>query len=383
MYAPTCLPRPEMKIAVIAQGSIPAQTANSIQNMKMAGALARLGNEVHVLAPGADPGIGWAVLAKHYGVKDRFKIKWIPFLSFWRRYDFALRAVRTAQDWGADLVYTRLPQAASLAAGRGIPTIFELHDLPSGTMGPWLLRRFLRARGARRLVVNTNQLAGEVRRRYQLPREKDFLLLAPNGVDLEQYRNLPRPEVARKKLGLPEGYTAGYTGHLYAGRGIGFILELARRLPKIHFLIVGGRPEDVVERKEQAGGLPNVHFTGFVPNMLVPLYQAACDLFLMPHGRKVSGSSGADIAQFANPLKMFEYLACGRPLLTSRLPVLREVLDETNAILLPGRDLKAWMAALGNLQKSPGRRAALAKAGKMTAAKFSWRGRAEKILKSW
>src|SRR3989304_10204251 len=103
-----------MKIPVIAQGAIPAQTANSIQNMKMAGALAGLGNEVKVFAPGKDAGVSWEQLANHYGLTEKFEIQWIPVLAFLRRYDFALRAVRRAQEWGADLVYTRLPQTATL-----------------------------------------------------------------------------------------------------------------------------------------------------------------------------------------------------------------------------------------------------------------------------
>ena len=369
-----------MKIAVIAQGSIPAQTANSIQNMKMAAALTGLGNEVRVLAPGADPGISWSQLANHYGLRNRFEIHWISFHLFLRRYDFALSAVRAAQKWRADLVYTRLPQAAALAARRDIPTIFELHDLPSGTMGPWLLRRFLKASGARRLVVNTNHLAEMMRKRFELPSERNLLVLAPNGVDVQRYTRLPEPQAARKNLGLLEGFTAGYTGHLYKGRGIRMIFELARKLPEMCFLLVGGRPEDVAHRKLQARELNNVHFTGFVPNAKLPVYQAACDVFLMPHSRRVACSSGTDIAEFTNPLKMFEYLACGRPIIASDLPILREILSAENAVILPIGDTQAWLNALQMLRNSPSRRQTLSNAGKHTAVKFSWENRGRRVL---
>ena len=370
-----------MKIAVIAQGTIPAQTANSIQNMKMAGAFVGLGIEVKVFAPGKDPEIDWRQLANHYGLEQQFEILWIPIRSFWRRYDFAFSSVRAAQEWGADLVYTRLPQAATVAGERGLPTIFELHDMPSGAMGPWLLRRFLKAPGARRLVVNTNHLKQKIQKRYQIPDEENVLLLAPNGVDLQRYEDLPTPELARKKLGLPETFTAGYTGHLYKGRGIELILELARRLPNVRFLFVGGRPEDVAWRKQQASDLAHAQFIGFVSNADLPLYQAACDVLLMPHERKVAGSSGADISEFTNPLKMFEYLASGRPILVSDLPILREVLNEENAILLPIGDAQSWESALTTLMASPARRAELSKAGEKTAAQFSWEKRAARVLR--
>jgi glycosyltransferase involved in cell wall biosynthesis len=182
-------------------------------------------------------------------------------------------------------------------------------------------------------------------------------------------------------LRLPEAFTAGYSGHLYAGRGIRLILELAQRLPKLRFLLVGGRPEDVAASKEQARGITNVHFTGFVPNADLPRYQAACDVLLIPYSQQVAGSSGSDIAPYTNPLKMFEYLACGRPVIASNLPILREILNEDNAIILPVGEFQAWVDALLALQRSPRRRAALAKAGRQTAAEHTWQKRAQRLLR--
>jgi glycosyltransferase involved in cell wall biosynthesis len=370
-----------MKIALIAPGPIPAQTANSIQVMKMAQALAEEGHALALFAPGSGADPSWQELSAHYGLSRRFEIRWLPAQPVLRRYDYAFAALRAGRAWGAELIYTRLPQAATLAARRGQATIFELHDLPSGTMGPWLLRRFLQADGARRLVVNTEHLAQEIRKRYRLPAQKDFLVMAPNGVDMQRYAKLPDPKSARGSLRLPDSFTVGYSGHLYAGRGVGLMLELARRLPKIRFLLVGGRSEDVAARKEQAGGLTNVHFIGFVPNAELPLYQAACDVLLIPYSRQVAGSSGSDIAPYTNPLKMFEYLASDRPVLASDLPILREILNEQNAILLPVGELQAWVDALLALQKSPRRRAALAKAGQQTAAEYTWQKRAQRLLR--
>lgn len=367
-----------MKLAVIAQGSIPAQTANSIQNMKMAHALASLGHELCIFVPGRNPNLPWEEIAKHYGLDRRLELEWLPSRTYMRRYDFALAAVAAAGDWNADLIYTRLPQAAALAAARGLPVIFELHDLPTGVMGPWLLRRFLAGKRPRRVVVNTRRLADLLGRRYRIT--EGLLLLAPNGVDLARYDNLPGPSEARRLLGFPEKFTAGYTGHLYNGRGIELIVEMARRLPDVFFLFVGGREEDVQRMTDQARGLGNVRFIGFVPNADLPSYQAACDVFLMPYSRRVASSSGVDIAAFTNPLKMFEYLATGRPIVASDLPILGEVLNENNAIILPADDIDIWVENLRSLQGSPEKRAALSEAAKDTAAEYSWEKRAASIL---
>jgi glycosyltransferase involved in cell wall biosynthesis len=370
-----------MKIALIAPTAIPAQTANSVQVMKMAQALTGLGHKVRVFAPGRDPNLGWKKIAKQYGLSEKFKMRWVTSLQSLRRYDYALGALRQARQWGAEVIYTRLPQAAAISAGRGTPTIFELHDLPSGTMGPWLMRRFLAGKGAGRIVVNTGNLEKEIKSAYSLPKKRGFLLLAANGVDLDRFSQLASPQKARQKLGLPQNFTAGYTGHLYAGRGIEMILEMAQLLPQMRFLLVGGRDADVERLRTETKHLPNVTFAGFVPNADLPIYQAAADVLLMPYGSKVAASSGGDIAAFTNPLKMFEYLACGRPILASDLPILTEILNYKNAIILPKNHVDAWVLSLQELQRTPERRKALSKAGRETAMQFSWEKRAEKILR--
>ncbi len=367
-----------MKIAMIAPGAIPAQTANSVQVMKMADALTAIGHDVRLYALDGGGDVEWDDLAKHYGLSRRFRVVLVPSRNFLRRYDYAIVAVREAREWGADVIYTRVPQAATWAANRGTPTIFELHDMPSGAMGPRLLRQFLRGSGAKRVVVNTKHLAEQVQRQYPLAEDK--LTLAPNGVDLAQYASLPDPQTARQKLGLPEKFTAGYSGHLYKGRGISFMFDLARKMPEITFLFIGGKPQDLEARKRESARIPNALFAGFVPNSELPVYQAACDVLLIPYREQVGASSTGDIAAFTNPLKMFEYLAARRPVLASDLPILREVLNETNAVILPIGDAPAWQAALEELKASHTKRASLASAGRATVEEFTWEKRAQRVL---
>ncbi len=124
---------------------------------------------------------------------------------------------------------------------------------------------------------------------------------------------------------------------------------MAECLPEVTFLLVGGDPEDVGRLQAQAKGLKNVILTGFIPNVDLPLYQAACDVLLMPYQRQVAASSGGDIARYLSPMKLFEYLACGRAILCSDLPVLHEVLNPENAVLLPPDDTQAWVKSSGKL----------------------------------
>jgi glycosyltransferase involved in cell wall biosynthesis len=384
-----------MKIALIAPTYLPARRANTIQVMKMAQAFTRLDHVVLVSIPGLpEQPVSWQDLANQYGLQQQFGVEWLPVNPRLRNFDFGWRAVRQARRQGVDLVYTRHPQAAALAAQLGMPTILEVHDLPGGRVGPRLLRLFLRGSGAKRLVVITHHLLHALEEQlggaYKVQTRTPFCVVLPDGVDLERYQDLPPPLVARQFLAqsgaLPgldvERFTAGYTGHLYSGRGLNLILEMARRLPLDNFLLVGGEPASVEETRQAAhsAGLENVWVAGFVPNANLPRYQAACDVLLMPYQRQVAASSGGDIGRFLSPMKLFEYLACRRPILTSDLVVLREILDEQSAVLLPPDDPEAWTQAIEALQKDPVRQGSLAQAAGTLAGKYTWDARARRLL---
>lgn len=378
-----------MKIAVVAPTSIPARRANTVQVMKMTQALMASGHQVRLAAPGGPP-VAWDELAHHYGLAERFPVDWLPVFPQGRSYDYAWRALFWARRWGAELLYTRLPQCAALSSWMGFPVIYEIHDLPHGALSPRLFRVFMRGRGARRLVVITQALKSDLEKHLGVSLAPPFAIVAPDGVDLSRYREVPAPHEARTKLHAnrildlaPEEFVAGYTGHFYTGRGIHMILELAQRMPAIKFLLAGGEPEAVGNLQQQLmkKSITNVILVGFVPNAELPLYQAACDVLLMPYQRRVAASSGGDIARYLSPMKLFEYLACGRPVLCSDLPVLREVLNEELAVLLPPDDPAMWQAALDDLSGDPLKRDRLGALSRQAAAQYTWERRAAQILR--
>ncbi len=371
------------KIALIAPTSLPSRRANTIQVMKMAQGISACGHDLLVISPKAsekswsEP--AWTDLEGHYGLHIVFPVIWLQANPLLRSYDFGYRAVTRARAWGADCIFTRHPQAAAYASLRGLPTILEIHDFPQGVAGPRLLWGFLRGSGARKLVSISQALLNDLSKRFNIPSPIDCLV-APDGVDIERYADLPGPVEARSMLNLPDRFTAGYTGHLYPGRGVDIILEIAARLPDFTFLLTGGNPEDVERYSASASGLPNVIFTGFIPNKELPLYQAASDVLLMPYQRNVAASSGGDIGAYLSPMKLFEYLASGRPVLSSDLPVLREILDADNAVLLPPEQVDAWADAIVELRHAPERRNFLGHAGVATAKEHTWQARAARIL---
>ncbi|MFO3796164.1 MAG: glycosyltransferase, partial [Anaerolineales bacterium] len=97
--------------------------------------------------------------------------------------------------------------------------------------------------------------------------------------------------------------------------------------------------------------------------------------------RNIGISSGnIDSSAIASPMKMFEYMATGRPILTSDLPVLREVLDENMAIFSPPAEAGAWKNALERLLADPTLRSRLGKEAQRRAQAYTWRERTRRIF---
>jgi glycosyltransferase involved in cell wall biosynthesis len=364
-----------MKIVCISAAQIPSDTANSIQVMKVCQAFVQLGHDVVLLVPGNHKSIiSDHQLLEHYGMERLFPIQWLPLRN---RRLFPWKATWQAQRLDAGLIYSWPLQSAALGLLTGIPTMLELHDIPTGRVGPLWLRLFLIFPGRKRLLPITEALRNTLR----LP--KKLTVTAPDGVDLERYATLPDPEPARRILGLPAAPTVLCTGHLYAGRGADLFLSLATKFPQASFVWVGGRPADVEIWIGRAAQLANVTFTGFVPNERIPLYQSAADVLLMPYQRTVSTSSGGNTAQICSPMKMFEYMAAGRAILSSDLPVLHEVLDGTMAVFCPLDNPGAWESALGGLLGDKKRRNALGQCARVAVEQYSWVKRAQRVLEGF
>lgn len=373
-----------MKIVAIAGSTIPSDTANSIQVMKACNALVQLGHDLTLIVPAASNVKGQTSsidLKSHYGIQKDFSIDWL--VSANRRL-FTWASVQRARALKPDVLYTWFPQSAVFGLLYKIPTIFEIHIQPTGLVGPLWHQAFAKMRGRKRLVSITQALVDVLAHDYNINMDLADVVIAPNGVDLERFAALPSsPETARQQLNLPSLPTVMCTGHLYAGRGADLFLALAKAIPQAHFVWVGGRPADIETWKQRAvsQNISNITFTGFIPNQELPLYQSAADILLMPYSRSIMGSSGtADSASVASPMKMFEYMAAGRAIVTADLPVIREVLNEANAVFCDPDNVGKWKVEIEKLLADETRRVKLGNQAKEDVQKFTWLARAEKIM---
>lgn len=329
-----------MKIAVITNSRIPSLTANSIQAMKVSQALMQLGHDLRMYAPAETEPVSPELLITHYGLRLIPRLELLPSSKRLKRFDFIFHAQHAAKRFDADLIYTWLPQSAVIGLWAGYPVVLEMHADVSGKMGAWWLRQFWKAKGRKVMTVTTSALRNALERSTKLALKNEGLIVAPNGVELEKYDGLPSPAEARRQLNLPDGLTVGFTGHIYPGRGADLLFELAKQMPQVNFLWAGGTPElvDFWRGKLTEAKMTNVTMTGFVKHESIPLYQAASDVLLMPYSRSISASSGQDIAEVINPMKMFEYMASARAIVSADLPSIREVLNDGNAVFCPARE---------------------------------------------
>ncbi len=365
-----------MRITYLASAAIPSASANSLQILKMCEAMVEEGHAVALVAPqtaDATQATGDEV-REHYGLRVAAALIRIDSPGFAGRRGLAWRMAGEAKRMQPDLVYTRGVDIALASAWRELPVVLELHQLPSGRLGPLYLRAFLHTRNCRRLVVITPRLLELLMASFPAARRAETIV-AGDAYDDTTYRALPEPRQARRALGIAmKGLVAGYFGSVVPGRGVETILAMARALPQIQVLIAGGVERPAAELSA------NVLWLGRIAPAKVALHQAACDILLMPYQAQVTVQGKGDTAEIMSPLKLFEYMAAGRPIISSDLPALRTMLDEDNCLLVPPDDTHAWVAALRRAAHSADLRRRLAHQAQVDVAPHTWRNRVRTIL---
>ncbi len=368
-----------MRILYISLSYVPSRRASAVQVVKTCAAFAAQGHDVALVTkhcreriePNVDDDFAF------YGVPRSFELVKLPRPI--RRGGGGVYAARVAQTvWSrrksVDLAYCRDMIGAAIVAGCGIPFIFEAHGVPEQ---PWLVRlwrRVLRSRHLVRVVAISQALADEIRARDLAP-AATRIVVAHDAAD-------PPPHAARPDARPGARFAAGYVGNLYPGRGVETIFALAAAMPEVDFHIVGGQTADI-ERWQATERRDNVHFHGFVPPAQLRRFYDTFDAVLMPYGTgPVRAASGGDIRRWMSPMKMFEYMASGVPIVSADVSVLREVLrDRHNSLLVEAGNVDAWRRALLELAGSPALRERLAaNATADLVSNYTWDARARRVL---
>jgi glycosyltransferase involved in cell wall biosynthesis len=318
-------------------------------------------------------------LGAHYQVSGDFEVVYTPtpFVDFelGRKWWHAWRALELPAVAAADVVYTRnFPTLFALARGRR-PFAYE-------TYRPWpdqfpVLAPFFRRAMASPFFLGAVLHSQFARDRYAaLGVDERRLLVAHNGHDPSRFLSPPPQRELREALALPlDRKIVVYTGHVNLTKGLDTMLRMAQKLPEVAFVLVGSEGRGVIETL--ARRTPNVRVVPWQPFDSVARYLMAADVLLQPPSRIPLKLVGNTVL----PMKLFLYLAAGRPIVAPDLPDMREVLKhDHNALLVPTGDDDAAAAAVARVLGEPGLSQRLAAGARETAAGLTWDARAGRIL---
>jgi len=371
-----------MRIAYISWSGIPSRSANTIQVMKMCEAFSKNGHEVLLFAK-KQPSLNSEPedIYSLYGIERKFDIAYLPPLSFaGAGYLYSILALPALWKFKPDVIYCRLISGCLLGLFFHIPSIFESHsDIgKSGKVAAKLLSWLINQKKPTRIVTISNALKESFVQNYQIP-EKLVCVAHDGADDLEEYQKDISSVSSDSAI-----FRVGYIGQLYNGKGMEIISQLAPLCPWAQFHIIGGTEEDLKIWKEKTSELSNLIFCGFLPYSQTHKYRSSFDVLIAPYLKKVgiAGHPEGDVSKWMSPLKIFEYMSVGKPIVTSDLPVLREVLeDNKTALLCNPDDINDWAKALLRLRDDASLRNFLGfNARQEFLSKYTWKARANLVL---
>jgi len=375
--------KPKPRLVYLSTARVPDDWAHVLQTLTMCEAFADVGAEVELVVPrrsrtsDVNP-FAYASVKPNFTITRLFCLDLFPgtqrrFFYWLRTISFFIAAKLYLAHKRYDVLYTREHQAGLFFRG----FIYEVHAVPKAN--DMLYRRlWKRARG---LVV----LTSFIRNRFVtagIPQE--WIQVAPDAVMVSKFSTPLSKKEARIELRLPNNaYLMGYVGTLKTMRmekGVACAVHSLGELPpEVHLVVVGGETEDIAEYKtlaEKEGVAGRVVFVGKVAHAKVPLYLKAFDIVVAPF------PDFEHYRFFMSPLKIFEYMASGVPMIVSDLPSLREVLSERTAAFIPPADASALAKKVLELRAHPEAAQTMAEAAKEDArARFSWSARARAILR--
>ncbi|MFC1559023.1 glycosyltransferase family 4 protein [Gemmatimonadota bacterium] len=187
------------------------------------------------------------------------------------------------------------------------------------------------------------------------------IAVMPSGADLDLFRPMDKTE-CRTNLKLdPSLLYIGFIGSFHVDQGIDYLIDAApsilSRNNDVRFLLVGDGPASGPWRKKvEELRLGEVFiFSGLVNYRSVPEYIGAMDICVAPHSPSTNQAS---------PVKLFDYMACRRPIVASNIEVVRQIVEECGcAILVEPADTDALADGIITLLDDEGMRDSMADRG--------------------
>ncbi|OHA27734.1 MAG: hypothetical protein A3C08_03185 [Candidatus Taylorbacteria bacterium RIFCSPHIGHO2_02_FULL_47_18] len=367
-----------MKIYYIANARMPTEKAHGIQIAKMSEALRAAGADVTLVVPRRGSG---GSLKNVYNLAADIPVVRIPVIPYAQSFligsasfmfsvfFFLLVKKMIGKKF---LVYTiDMDQFSfSFIPFLGVPYFVEIHDAKRrGALFNFL---FKHAMGV--LTIN-HIIKNKLCARFGLSEEK--VLVAPNGISYEFFNAVSITcEQARVALGLPqESRIALYAGQFYAWKGLEIFAEAARRAPNVLFYLAGGTRESFEKVTGIRALQENILFGGIRPYKEMPLLMRAADALI------VLGTKRDEYSYFhTSPMKLFEYLPIGRPIVASRTPAIADMVSEKEVFFYEPDNAENMAHAIVEAIRNKTVAATKVASARALAERYTWETRAESVL---
>ncbi len=365
-----------MKICYLSNSAIPSSFASSIQIVKMCEAFSQLGNDVLLITTNVKKNN--FDLFNFYNVKHKFSFKKIEnFTEFplgIKYYLFSLISILESFKFKPNIYITRNFFTCFLLILFKKKTIIELHhDLNTESrIVRFLVKylKFLNSKYLQKAIAITNSVGEEYIGKKYIQKRKVIVL--PSGSSLKQIKIFKKRE---------KNFNIGYFGSLYKSRGLDLIIKLAK-IDKANEYHLYGDLKDIKYLRYK-NSIKNLHLKNHVPYKNIPEKLSKMDILILPYVSSitVAGDVG-DITKYTSPLKLFDYLSAGKVIVCSDYKVLKEVINNKNAIFIRNyRNIYSWKNEINRLSCQPQKQFIMSKNNYNLSKEFSLKERAKKILK--
>jgi glycosyltransferase involved in cell wall biosynthesis len=365
------------KLLYLSASSIPSKSANSIHVMKMCDAFHRQGVNTTLLSREGSKAVA-EDRRDFYGTVSDFKIKSyptieLPGVSFFTSFLYFLSIIQSTKE--ETIFYGRDLPSLLLCVLLRRHVVYETHGVPHKKALVLMENSLLKSRYLKGIVFISQSL-------------KDLYSIsdsATRNIVLHDSADPPKNLDDKMPLKGTFKFNAVYVGALYAGRGIDLIYELAERLPNIAFHLFGGEQKEVLREQKSIERLQleNIFFYGYISPKETYKCRNSAEVLLMPYQKNVMTINNAsETSRYMSPLKLFEYMASRKPIISSDHRVLQEVLEDgVNALLCDPEKIEMWENALVKLYCSKKLREKLAnQAYEDFRGSYTWDKRASVIL---
>jgi glycosyltransferase involved in cell wall biosynthesis len=199
----------------------------------------------------------------------------------------------------------------------------------------------------------------------------------PSGVEVGEFNISVSQEEARKKIGLlPDKKIVLYSGQFYPWKGIDTLAQTALLVPEALFVFIGGIDPELGKFVEDYGKVENLIIKPFQEREIIPFYLKAADVLVIPQSSKEKIST-----HYSSPLKMFEYMASGRPIVASNLSSIKQTLDDESAVFAEPDNPESFADGIKKILCDEDFAKNISQNAFKKVEQYSWDKRAKSILK--